>query len=175
MIGKSRSPHDNICWRLQFNKIRLDWINKHTISLWLYNSPRRSRHIATCRASPSVPFKQRSAKMSISQVQRMFTVRHCLASRSYLTGQNVCSDRHYDSPAPNKSKISRIVNGFCEPGSVQDKLSGRPTVLNDYRLTWEKVWMHASLKAADTCGICKKIRSMFTLRSGLRSRFAVWQ
>jgi hypothetical protein len=30
------------------NSVPLDWINKHTISLWLYKSPRRSRHVVTC-------------------------------------------------------------------------------------------------------------------------------
>jgi hypothetical protein len=34
---------------VQFNNsIQFDWINKHTISLWLYKSPRRSRHVVTC-------------------------------------------------------------------------------------------------------------------------------
>jgi hypothetical protein len=30
------------------NSIQFDWINKHTISLWLYKSPRRSHHVVTC-------------------------------------------------------------------------------------------------------------------------------
>jgi hypothetical protein len=30
------------------NSVQCDWINKHTISLWLYKSPRRSRHVLTC-------------------------------------------------------------------------------------------------------------------------------
>jgi hypothetical protein len=30
------------------NSIQFDWINKHTVSLWLHKSPRRSRHVVTC-------------------------------------------------------------------------------------------------------------------------------
>jgi hypothetical protein len=30
------------------NSIQFDWINKHTISLWLYKSLRRSRDVVTC-------------------------------------------------------------------------------------------------------------------------------
>jgi hypothetical protein len=30
------------------NSIQSDWINKHTVWLWLYKSARRSRHVVTC-------------------------------------------------------------------------------------------------------------------------------
>jgi hypothetical protein len=30
------------------SSVQFDWINKHTILLWLYKSPRRSRHVVTC-------------------------------------------------------------------------------------------------------------------------------
>jgi hypothetical protein len=30
------------------NSVQFDWINKHTISLWLFKSPCRSRHVVTC-------------------------------------------------------------------------------------------------------------------------------
>jgi hypothetical protein len=30
------------------NSVQLDWINKHTVSLWLYKSTRRSRHVVIC-------------------------------------------------------------------------------------------------------------------------------
>jgi hypothetical protein len=43
------------------NSIQFDWINKPTISLWPYKSPRRSRHVVTC-GSPSVVFKQSKYK-----------------------------------------------------------------------------------------------------------------
>jgi hypothetical protein len=39
-----------------------------------------------------LPFNSRSARMSVSQVQRVFIVKHCLLSRSYLTCQNEFRD-----------------------------------------------------------------------------------
>jgi hypothetical protein len=50
--------------------------------------------------------------MSFSQVQRVFIVENCLASRSYLTCQNEFRDTFPDSPVPNKATISRLVNRF---------------------------------------------------------------
>jgi hypothetical protein len=41
------------------NSIQHDWINKHTISLWLYKSPRKWRHVVTC---PSVVFQRSKCK-----------------------------------------------------------------------------------------------------------------
>jgi hypothetical protein len=74
----------------------------------------------------------RSARMSFTQVQRVFIVEHYLASRSYLTCQNEFRDTFIDSPVPNKSTVSRLVNRFRDTGSVQDRnLSGRPSVLSD--------------------------------------------
>jgi hypothetical protein len=65
-------------------------------------------------------------------VKRLFIVEHYLASRSYLTCQNEFRDTFPDSPVPNKSKISRLVNRFRDTGSVQDThRSGRPSVLSD--------------------------------------------
>jgi hypothetical protein len=70
--------------------------------------------------------------MSFSQVQRVFIVEHYLASRSYLPCQNEFKDTFPDSPVPNKSAISRLVNRVHETGSVQDRnRSGRPSVLSD--------------------------------------------
>jgi hypothetical protein len=69
--------------------------------------------------------------MSFSQVQRVFIVEHYLASRSLLTCQNEFRDTFPDSPVPNKSTISRLVNRFRDTGSVQDKnRSGRPSVFS---------------------------------------------
>jgi hypothetical protein len=42
--------------------IQFDWINKNTISLWLYKSPRRSRHVVTCSRQSSVVFQQSKCK-----------------------------------------------------------------------------------------------------------------
>jgi hypothetical protein len=50
--------------------------------------------------------------MSFSQVQRVFIVEHYLASRSYLTCQNEFRDTFLDSPVPNKSTVSHLVNRF---------------------------------------------------------------
>jgi hypothetical protein len=73
----------------------------------------------------------RIAKMSFSQVQRVFIVEHYLASRSYLTCHSEFRDTFPDSPVPNKSTISRLVNRFRDTGSVQDRnRSGRPSVLS---------------------------------------------
>jgi transposase len=70
--------------------------------------------------------------MSFSQVQRVFVVEHYLASRSYSTSQNEFSETFPDSPVPNKSTISRLVNRFRDTGSVQDRnRSGRPPVLSE--------------------------------------------
>jgi hypothetical protein len=65
--------------------------------------------------------------MSFSQVQRVFIVEHYLTSHSYLTCQNEFRDTFPDSPVPNKSTVSRLVNRFRDTGSVQDiNRSGRP-------------------------------------------------
>jgi hypothetical protein len=77
-------------------------------------------------------FNSRSARMFFSQVQRVFIVEHYQASRCYLTCQNEIRDTFLDSPVPNKSTISRLVNRFHDTGSVQDRnRSGRPSVLSD--------------------------------------------
>jgi hypothetical protein len=59
-------------------------------------------------------FNNRSAKMSFSQVQRVFIVEHCLASCSLLNCQNEFRDTFPDSSVPNKSTIYRLVNRFRE-------------------------------------------------------------
>jgi hypothetical protein len=62
----------------------------------------------------------------------IFTVEHCLASRSYLTCHNEFRDTLTDSSASNKSTVSRPVDSFRDTGSVQDRnRSGRPSVLNE--------------------------------------------
>jgi hypothetical protein len=57
--------------------------------------------------------------MSFSQVQRVFIVEHCLASRSYLTCQNEFRDTFPDSPVQNKLTVSRLVNGFRDTGTLR--------------------------------------------------------
>jgi hypothetical protein len=48
----------------------------------------------------------------------VFIVEHYLASRSYLTCQNEFRDTFPDSPVPNKSTISRLVNRFRDTGTL---------------------------------------------------------
>jgi hypothetical protein len=68
--------------------------------------------------------------MSFSQVQQVFIVEHYLESRSSLTCQNKFRDTFPDSPVPNKSMISHLVNRFQDTGSVQDRnCFGQPSVL----------------------------------------------
>jgi hypothetical protein len=92
-------------------------------------------HVMLCNMLAPVrqlSFNSRSVRMSFSQVQRVFIVEHYLASRFYLTCQNEFRDTFPDSPVPNKSTISRLVNRFRDTGSVQDEnRSGRPSVLSD--------------------------------------------
>jgi hypothetical protein len=54
-------------------------------------------------------------------VQQVFIVEHNMASRSYLTCQNAFRDAFPDSPVPNKSAVSRLVNCLRDTGSVQDR------------------------------------------------------
>jgi hypothetical protein len=96
----------------------------------------RAQQVTSC-CNLLAPVRQlssnsRSAKMSLSQVQRVFIVEHYLASRSYLTCQNEFRDTFPDSPVPNKSSLSRLVNRFRDTGSVLDRnRSGRLSVLSD--------------------------------------------
>jgi hypothetical protein len=62
-----------------------------------------------------------SARMSFSQVKQVFTVEQYLASHSYLTCQNEFMDTFPDSPVPNKSKVSHLVNHFHDTRSTHDR------------------------------------------------------
>jgi hypothetical protein len=70
--------------------------------------------LATVR---QLSFNSRSARMSFSQVQKVFIVEHYLASRSYLTCQNGFRDTFPDSSAPNRFTIYRLVNCFRDRGT----------------------------------------------------------
>jgi hypothetical protein len=56
------------------NSTQLDWSNKYTISLWVYKSPRRSRHVVSC------------SRHSVSCVSTSATGGHCrtLSDMSFL-------------------------------------------------------------------------------------------
>jgi hypothetical protein len=126
------------------NSIQFDWINKHTMSLWLYKSPRRSRHVVTCsRQSVSCLQTVEVQGCLFSQVQRMFIVEHYLVSRSYLTCQNEFRDTFPDSPVPKKSTISRLVNRFLHcrnssPGCIKHEEK------SEYMHRWTR-WTFATL------------------------------
>jgi transposase len=76
--------------------------------------------------------KDRVVKRIRHNVQRVFIVEHYLTSRNYLTSQKEFRDTFLDSPVPNKSTVSRLVNRFRDTGNMQDRnRSGRPSVLSD--------------------------------------------
>jgi hypothetical protein len=76
-------------------------------------------------------FNSRSSRMSFPQVQWVFTVKHYLASHSYLICQNEFRDTFPDSHVPNKLTISHLVNCFHDTGSMQNKNRfSRPLVLS---------------------------------------------
>jgi hypothetical protein len=75
-----------------------------------------------------VPVRQlssnsQSARLSFSQVQRVFIVEHYLASRSYLTCQNEFRDTIPDSSVRNKSTIPHLVNHFHDTGTLHQVAS----------------------------------------------------
>jgi hypothetical protein len=85
---------------------------------FINKSPRGSRHVVTCSRQSVSCLHSRSTRMSFLQVQRVFIVEHYLASRSYLACQNEFMDTFPDSPVPNKSTMSRLVNRFCDTGTL---------------------------------------------------------
>jgi hypothetical protein len=95
------------------NSAKFDWINEHTKKAVTIQKPTQVTSCCNLLAPVrQLSFNSRSARMSFSQVQRVFIVERYLASRSYLTCQNEFRDTFSDSPVPNKSTISRLVNRF---------------------------------------------------------------
>jgi hypothetical protein len=72
-----------------------------------------------------------SVRMSFSQVQRVFIVKHYLASCSYLTCQNEFRDIFPNSPVPDKSTVFHLVNCFCDTESMLDRNCSGRLVLSD--------------------------------------------
>jgi transposase len=73
--------------------------------------------------------------MSFSQEQRVFSVEHYFASRSYARVADEFRREYPDSAVPNNSTITRIINRLRECGSVSDrKRSGRPAILTEAKL-----------------------------------------
>jgi hypothetical protein len=77
-------------------------------------------------------FNSRNSRLSFSQAKRLFTVEHCLASRSYLTCQNAFCYILLDSPVWNISTVSRLANCFRGTEGLRDRnRSHRPSVISD--------------------------------------------
>jgi hypothetical protein len=117
--SKSHATHVKIfidgCNSIQFN-----CINKHNTAVII----QKPTQVTSC-CNLLAPVRQlssnsRGARMSFSQVQRVFIVEHYLASRSYLTCQNEFRDTFPYSPVPNKSTAFRLVNRFrhCRNSSL---------------------------------------------------------
>jgi hypothetical protein len=60
----------------------------------------------------------------------MFIVKHYLASRSYLTSQNEFNDAFPDSPVPNKSTVSHVVNRFHDTRTLYQVASNMRKRMN---------------------------------------------
>jgi hypothetical protein len=103
----------------RYHRLQFDWINKRTYHCD-YTRAHAGHVILYNLLAPvrQLSFSSRSARMSFSQVQRVFIVQHCLVSRSYLTFQNEFKDTFPDSTVPNKSTISRLVNRFRDTGTL---------------------------------------------------------
>jgi hypothetical protein len=102
-IGWSKSHTTHIKIRIDgYNSIKFDRIGKHTISLSLYRSKCRSRHVVT-RSRQSVScLSTVEVQECPSKAQCVFIVEHCLASLCYLTCQNSFRDTFPNYPVPNK-------------------------------------------------------------------------
>jgi hypothetical protein len=121
------------------NSIKFDWINRHNIAVTIQEPTQVTSCCNLLAQVRHLSSSSRSARMSFSQVQRVFIVEHYLASRSYLTCQNEFRDTFPDSPVPSKSTISRLVDRFP---SVQK-------LFTELHQTRGKEWMHASLNAVN--------------------------
>jgi hypothetical protein len=122
------------------NSVQFDWINKHTVSLWLYNSPRRSRHVVkfTC---PSGRFSSniRSKRMSFSHMNQLHIVEHYLTSRSYST-RRIDFRLHFQNLPCETNRLSLV---WLTVSVTQEIFTG-------LHQTWEKQWKHASLNTVDS-------------------------
>jgi transposase len=63
---------------------------------------------------------------------RVFSLEHYFSTRSYAECQNAFRNSFPDSVVPNTSTVHRLVERFCETGSIGEKRhSGRPSVLSN--------------------------------------------
>jgi Fe2+ or Zn2+ uptake regulation protein len=100
------------------NSVQFDWIDKHTIAVTIQEPTQVASSCNLLAPVRQLSSNSRSARMSFSQVQRVFIVEHYLASHSYLTCQNELLDTFSDSPVSNKPTISRLVNRFRDTGTL---------------------------------------------------------
>jgi hypothetical protein len=107
------------------NSIQLDWINKHTVSLWQYKSPRRPRYFSKCK---DVFF---TSAMSV----------HCgtLPGISFLL----------NLPEWVQEYISRFSCAKQVDSMSSDESFPWQELFNGLLQAWGKEWMHASLNAVD--------------------------
>jgi hypothetical protein len=110
--------------------------------------------------------KSRNARMSFSQEQRVFIVEHHLASRSYLTCQNEFRDAFPDSPVPNKSTISRLVNRFHDTGTLNRVASNMRIRVNRWT-RWTFSTLNMSLFVSDF-DVIYFLTNRTCVRNGLR-------
>jgi hypothetical protein len=84
------------------NSTQFDWINKHTLSLWLYKSLHRSRHVVTC----SLRSVSRLSKVEVqgclfnkcNECSLSNTTWHLVLTKLARRSLRIFSD----SPVPNK-------------------------------------------------------------------------
>jgi hypothetical protein len=114
------------------SSVQFDWINKDSIALTI----QEPTQVTSC-CDPLAPIRQlsfnsRSARMSFFTSATSVHFRILAGNSLLLDYQNDLRDTFSDSPVPNKSTVSRLVNRFRDTGSVLDRnRSGRPSVLND--------------------------------------------
>jgi hypothetical protein len=88
------------------SSVKFDWIHwSHNIAVTIQEPTQVTSCCNLLAPVHQLFFNSRSARMSFSQVHRVFIVEHYLASRSYLTCQNEFRDTFPDSPVQNKSTM----------------------------------------------------------------------
>jgi hypothetical protein len=94
---------------IQYNSIEL---LTHNIGVTIQEPTQVTSCCITCSRQSVSCLSTVEVEQSSSQVQRVFIAEHYLASRSYFICQNKFTHAFPDSPVPNKSTISRLVNRF---------------------------------------------------------------
>jgi hypothetical protein len=131
------------------SSVHFSWINKHNFAVVVREATQGHVLLYHARASPSVVFNSRSARMYFSHVQRVFIVEHCLASRSLLTCQNEFRDTFSYPPVPKRLAIHSRDAG----------------ILHRIASNMKKEWMHATPNALDVCST--KYNIFFWFQYGL--------